>query len=294
MAERVAVPARRRVRRRHGPVGVNQQIARDGRPRSGAPQALAKAGGLSPGQHRFWADAAARREKRLAVLRKELTTERAWRYQLQLDELGLDKQIRAAGNLPGLPGPVRGWKAQLKSRRYTVGQINNMLNATGAPSKAESAGLAAAQDSRLGRMYLNAWKSRHGGGWGAAWGPVVLNEQIARVSAARGSATTLSRAPGLSAAQHKHWAATAASEARRLAVLRKELGIEQAWRGQIAAADAGLARDIAAARNVPSLAKNVTGWKAAMARDRATIAGDQQDARATPTRTARRTSPPRR
>ena len=65
-------------------------------------QALAGAGGLSPGQHRFWASTAAGEKKRLAVLHKELATERAWRYQLQLNELGLDRQIRAAGNLPGL------------------------------------------------------------------------------------------------------------------------------------------------------------------------------------------------
>ena len=48
----------------------------------GRAQALAGAGGLSPGQHRFWANTAAGEKKHLAVLRKELTTERAWRYQL--------------------------------------------------------------------------------------------------------------------------------------------------------------------------------------------------------------------
>jgi hypothetical protein len=61
------------------------------------------------------------------VLRKELTTERAWRYQLGLNELGLDKQIRAAGNLPSLAGPVRGWKAQLGRDKATAAAISKML-----------------------------------------------------------------------------------------------------------------------------------------------------------------------
>ena len=110
----------------HGPVVLNEQIARMAAAVHRA-QALAGAGGLSPGQHRFWASAAAGEKKHLAVLNKELTTERAWRYQLSLNELGLDKQIRAAGNLPGLAGPVKGWKAQLGRDRATVAAISKML-----------------------------------------------------------------------------------------------------------------------------------------------------------------------
>src|SRR6266705_371347 len=96
----------------HGPVVLNEQIARMSAAAVRA-QALAGASGLSPGQHRFWASAAAGEKKRLAVLHKELTTERAWRYQLELNELGLDREIRAAGNIPSLAGPVKGWKAAL-------------------------------------------------------------------------------------------------------------------------------------------------------------------------------------
>ena len=110
----------------HGPVVVNEQIARMSAA-AGRAQSLAGAAGLSPGQHRFWAKAAAGEKKRLAVLHKELATERAWRYQLELGELGLDKQIRAAGNLPGLAGPVRGWKAQLGRDKATVAAISKML-----------------------------------------------------------------------------------------------------------------------------------------------------------------------
>ena len=110
----------------HGPVVLNEQIARMTAAVHRA-QALAGAGGLSPGQHRFWASAAAGEKKRLAVLHKERATERAWRFQLGVNELGLDRQIRAAGNLPGLAGPVRGWKAQLGRDRATITGISRML-----------------------------------------------------------------------------------------------------------------------------------------------------------------------
>ena len=35
-----------------------------------------------------------------------------------------------------------------------------------------------------GSSYLKAWQTRHGGGFGAAWAPVVLNQQIAAMTAA--------------------------------------------------------------------------------------------------------------
>jgi hypothetical protein len=68
----------------------------------GRAKALAGAAGLSPGQHRFWAAAVADEARRLGVLNKELTTERAWRSQLGLNELGLDKD--AEGARPGVGG----------------------------------------------------------------------------------------------------------------------------------------------------------------------------------------------
>ena len=84
-----------------------------------------------------------------------------------------------------------------------------------------------------GAAWLKAWQTRHGGGWGSAWGPVVLNEQIDRMKAAIGRAKSLSGAGGLSAGQHKFWAAAAADETKRLGVLGKELTTERAWRYQL-------------------------------------------------------------
>jgi hypothetical protein len=115
----------------HGPVVVNEQIARMAAA-AGRARALAGASGLSPGQHRFWASAAADETRRLGVLHKEAATERAWRYQLQLQELSLDREIRAAGNLPGLAGPARGWKAQLGRDKAKVAAIGKMLGHTDA------------------------------------------------------------------------------------------------------------------------------------------------------------------
>jgi hypothetical protein len=63
---------------------------------------VAGAAGLSPGQHRFWAAAATDEARRLGARNKELTTERAWRPQLDLNELGLDKN--AEGARPGVGG----------------------------------------------------------------------------------------------------------------------------------------------------------------------------------------------
>ena len=142
----------------HGPVVVNEQIARMSAA-VGRAQSLAGAGGLSPGQHRFWANTAAGEKKHLAVLRKELTTERAWRYQLQLNELGLDRQIRAAGNMPGLAGPARGWKAQMGRDKATVAAISKMLGYTdahyaageGAPPGEAAREAAAADAARRSR-----------------------------------------------------------------------------------------------------------------------------------------------
>ena len=72
-----------------------------------------------------------------------------------------------------------------------------------------------------GAAYLKAWQTRHGGGFGAAWGPVVLNQQIAadgRRGAPRAGPRRRGRAvPG----QHRFWAAAAPDEKKRLGVLRQ-------------------------------------------------------------------------
>jgi hypothetical protein len=122
----------------HGPVVVNEQIARM-TAAIGRAQALAGAKGLSAGQHKFWANAAADEKKRLGVLHSELTTERAWRYQLSLNELALDKEIRAAGNLKSLAGPVRGWKSQLARDKATVTAVSKMLGYSDAYIRAHPA-----------------------------------------------------------------------------------------------------------------------------------------------------------
>jgi hypothetical protein len=127
--------------------------------------------------------------------------------------------------------------------------------------------------SKQGAAYLKAWKSRHGGGFGAAWGPVNVNEQIARMSAAAGRAQTLAGASGRSAGQHRYWAGLAADERKRLGVLVHERDTERTWRTLLGASDATLAREIAAAGHLPGLAGPVKGWKAQMARQKATIAG---------------------
>jgi hypothetical protein len=127
--------------------------------------------------------------------------------------------------------------------------------------------------ARQGAAWLRAWKSRSGGGYGAAWGPKVLQEQIPEMAAAMHRAQTLAGASGLSPGQHRFWAATAADEKRRLGVLGKELTTERAWRTQLGVNELGLDKEIRAAGNLPSLRRNVAGWKAQMGRDKATIAG---------------------
>ena len=124
---------------------------------------------------------------------------------------------------------------------------------------------------RAGQTWLNAWRSRRGGGYGAAWGPVVLNQQIPNMQAAVGRATTLSHASGLSSGQHRFWANAAADEKRRLAVLNKELTTERTWRGQLGSLDARLAHQVGAAGNLKSLAPNVRTWKRDIAANQYTV-----------------------
>ncbi len=127
--------------------------------------------------------------------------------------------------------------------------------------------------AKQGRAWLNAWRSRHGGGFGAAWGPKVLNQQIPAMAAAMHRAQALAGAGGLSPGQHRFWAKTAADEKKRLGVLGKELATERAWRYQLQLNELGLDRQVHAAGNLPGLRGAVRGWKAQMGRDRATIAG---------------------
>lgn len=126
--------------------------------------------------------------------------------------------------------------------------------------------------SQQGSAYLNAWRTRHGGGFGAAWGPVVVNQQIAAMQAAQHKASVLSHATGLNATQHRHYAAVAADEAKRLNVLKHELTTERSWRSQLGSSDTSLKSYISAAGANPSLAKNVRSWRAQIGRQQGTIA----------------------
>ena len=85
--------------------------------------------------------------------------------------------------------------------------------------------------------YLKAWQDKRGGGFGAAWGPVVVNQQIAAMAAAQRSAQVLASASGLNAKQHAHYRAVATGDAKRLAVLNRELAVERTWRGQLGGSD---------------------------------------------------------
>lgn len=181
-----------------------------------------------------------------------------------------ERIVASDQGLSRLPGGHPKWAADL--RKY-LGQISTTASGSvpaGSTSgggggtvkpPAGGGGLNATQIARQGQTYLNAWRSRRGGGFGAAWGPIVLNEQIPEMQKAISRATVLSKAGGLSAAKHRFWANAAADEKKRLAVLKKELTIERGWRGQLGSADVTLGKQIAAARGLPSLAKNVAAWK---------------------------------
>jgi hypothetical protein len=127
--------------------------------------------------------------------------------------------------------------------------------------------------ARQGAAWLHAWRSRHGGGFGAAHGPVNVNEQIARMSAAAGRAQSLAGASGLSPGQHRFWASAAADEKKRLGVLHRELATERSWRTMLELDELALAREVASARGLPGLAGPVRGWKARIGRDKAAVAG---------------------
>jgi hypothetical protein len=100
---------------------------------------LSRAAGLTPGQHRFWAATAADEARRLGTLHRELTVERAWRGQLGASDMTLAAEIAAAGNLPGLAGPVKGWKAQLARQKATIAGISKMLGYSAAHIAADVA-----------------------------------------------------------------------------------------------------------------------------------------------------------
>ena len=155
--------------------------------------------------------------------------------------------------------PSGAWAHEVANNWYAAGGVPLPGYATGGSIGAQ------------GAAFLKAWQHRRGGGFGAAWGPVPVNPQIDAMQAALYRATVLSHAGGLSAGQHRFWAAAAADEKRRLSALIHERDTERAWRSQLAASDASLAADIAAAGSLPSLRRNVAGWKMQIAGQKSLI-----------------------
>jgi SLT domain-containing protein len=173
--------------------------------------------------------------------------------------------------------PLANIAAAINYARHTYGpQLGNQYGGIGSGHGYALGGLipgfASGGVAGQGAAYLKAWQTKHGGGYGAAWGPVVVNQQIAAMTAAAARAKALAGAKGLSSGQHKFWAGTAADETRRLGVLNKELTTERAWRSQLGLNELGLDKEIRAAGNLKSLAGPVKGWKAQLGRDKATVA----------------------
>lgn len=186
-----------------------------------------------------------------------------------------DKALnRLPGGHPGFGADLRRYAGQLSTLSASKIPANGLGSAPAAAgtSKAGSGAISSGEVTREGAAWLKAWQTRHGGGFGAAWGPVVVNQQIDAMKAAEGKASTLSHATGLTAAQHRHYAAVAADEAKRLVVLNRELTVERSYRSMLGASDTTLTADINAARGVPSLTKNVRTWQAQITRQKGTIA----------------------
>jgi hypothetical protein len=180
------------------------------------------------------------------------------------------------GTSSNIYDPLANIAAAINYARHVYGpQLGNQYGGIGSGHGYALGGLvpgyASGGVAGQGAAYLKAWQSRHGGPYGLAIGPTVLNQQIAAMSAAAGRARTLSRAGGLSAGQHRFWANTAASESRLLATYGKELTTERAWRTQLGLNELGLDKEIRAAGNLKSLAGPVKDWKAQLGRDKATV-----------------------
>jgi hypothetical protein len=111
-----------------------------------------------------------------------------------------------------------------------------------------------------GAAYLKAWQTRHGGGFGAAWGPVTVNAQIDAANRVLGRDTTLAGA-SLPASQHRHYVAAAAWWRRHRDALVHERGVMRDWRGQLGGSDAAITSWIAAAGTSKALAPSVRRWK---------------------------------
>ena len=127
------------------------------------------------------------------------------------------------------------------------------------------------QVGKQGAAWLRAWQTRHGGGFGAAWGPIPVNAQIDAMNAAQHQASVLAGARGLTAAQRRHYLALSADRKARVAALIRERDTERAWRTLLTADDVKLTSWIKAAGTSAALRAVSGGWKSQLARQKATI-----------------------
>ncbi len=147
-----------------------------------------------------------------------------------------------------------------------------LIGGGGGGQRSTPQGFASGGVAGQGAALLKAWQTRRGGGFGAAWGPVVVNRQIDAMTSALHTATTLAGAK-LPSAQHKKYAALEALDKRKLTALTHERDTERSWRGMLGSSDATLASWIKAAGNTKSLQPSVKKWKSQMAGQEKTIAG---------------------
>ena len=120
--------------------------------------------------------------------------------------------------------------------------------------------------------YLSAWSNRKGGGFGAAWGPDVINQQIAAMESAFNENNSLAGASGLTAAQRSTFKNAATTDKSKLAVLNKELSQLRTYRTDLTSASGVLGSWIKAAGSKKALAGDVANWKKQQSADASKIA----------------------
>jgi cell wall-associated NlpC family hydrolase len=253
-----------------GPVAVNPQI--DAANRALALDSTLARASLPAAQHRQYAAAAAAWQRRRDQLVHERGVMQGWSGQLTGSDTAIGTWIAAAGSSKALAPSVRRWEQQRAAQEKEIAAVARMLGLHAAQQAAQqAAGPTAAQASKEGAAYLKAWQTRHGGGFGAAWGPVAVNPQIDAMTTAANRSAVLASAKGLTAAQHRAWAGTAAAEKRRLGVLTHERDIERAWRTVLTGSGVTLQRNITAAGSIPSLRADAAAWKTQLAWQKWTI-----------------------
>jgi Phage tail lysozyme len=214
---------------------------------------------LSAALHAKYADAEASDKKQLSALGTELTVLRNYRTQLSGSDSSLSSWISAAGDTKILARNVAEWKKQLASQQKTVNEISAML---GPPAAQIALAAGTAATSKTGAVYLKAWEAKKS---------TPVNTQITQMTAQLAKDTTLAGAGGLSKALRAKYVKAEADDKRSLAALNTELSVMRDWRATLSSSDASLSSWISAAGSDPSLAKNVTAWKAQLAAQQKTV-----------------------